>query len=324
MLSHLKSVCGLNLLLFFLLQQTMSSSANVRLTIERNAAIIRRLCFDQLALACVHFATLDSSLKRHPSIHEPTTYALNRIISQFNQQKQFNEAINAYQQGIKDGIPINIVTDTAIIQSYCGKGMTKKARRLFDRMQDKNIITLNTMITGYTDNKQFDKAIQLYNDPNYDILKDTITNTAIIKAYCKQGMTDTARQIFEIMDGKDTCTLNTMISGYTDNYQFDEAIQLYNDPNHGIPKNTITDTAAIKAYCKQGMTDTARQIFDRMREKNKITLTTMMSGYNNNKEFDKAIQLYNDPNYDILKDAITERAANQAYHGAKKHEKSKE
>ena len=309
MFFNFKIVCCFNLFLLLLLQQTTSSSKNVR----EIAAKIRELSYDQPAQACQRFAALDSSLKQNPYICKPATIALSKIISKFNQRQQFNEAINVYQQGIKDGIPKDTITDNAVIKSYCQKGDTNEARKIFETMDGKDTITLNTMISGYTDNQQFDRAIQLY-EHGYRIAKNTITNTAVIKAYCEAGKTDKARQVFDSMREKNTFTLSTMISGYTDNKQFEKAIQMY-EHGYGIAKDTITNTAAIKAYCGAGKTDKAKKVFDSMREKNTITLNTMITGYTDNKEFEKAIQLY-EHGYGIPNDKITHNAAIKAYCGA--------
>ena len=312
MFFNFKIACCCSLFLLLLLQEP-TSSGNVRETIKTVAWEMKN---NPPVQACERFATLDKRLKSNPSIHEPATVALNKIISKLNQQKQFGVAIKVYQQGIKDGIPRDTITHTAVIQAYCKKGNTNEARKIFETMDGKDTRTLNTMISGYIDNQQFDKAIKLYDNANiYGIPKDTITYNAVVKAYCGFQDTETARHIFESMKYKDTYTLNTMIAGYTDTEQFDKAIELYrNCHKYRIPKDTITKNAVIKAYCGIGAINTARDVFDSMKDKSIITLSTMISGYIDNQQFKKAIQLY-EHRFGIPKNTITHTAAIKAYCG---------
>ena len=170
------------------------------------------------------------------------------------------------------------------------------------------------MISGYIDNEQFHNAIKLFHDPKYRLIsKNMITHTAVIKAYCEAKDMTAAKKIFDVMTHKDTYTLNTMITGYIDNQQFEEAIQLYNDQKYShISKDTITHSTAIKAYCEKGDTITARNIYNKMTNMDVFTLCTMIKGYINNQQFKDAIQLY-EQNNEITKDIVTHNAAMEAY-----------
>ena len=139
------------------------------------------------------FETLKPQLKNIARIQKPAVIALNKIISDYNRQKNFGDAVNAYERGTNAGIQINTMTYNAVIKSYCGAKDTTEAKKVFDSMTHKDASTLNTMISGYNDNQQFAEAIQVY-EHEYGITKDTITHNAAIKAYCGAGKTDQAKQ----------------------------------------------------------------------------------------------------------------------------------
>ena len=311
---NFKMYCNLLLLLCLQLQQTTATAWSTKDAIES----MRGLSLNQPKQAFYMFQTLPLYLKNIHGIQKPATIALNKIISEYNRQKDFDAAINAYEGGKSAGIQIDTKTQSAVIKSYFGEKDTKEANKVFDSMTHKDTITLNTMISGYIDNEQFAEAIQVY-EHGYGITKNTKTHNAAIRAYCGAAKTDKAKQIFDGMTHKDTVTLNTMITGYIDNQQFEKAIKIYeNASKYGIAKNTITDTVAIKAYCGMKQIKQAKQVFNGMTHKDTITLSTMISGYIDNEEFHNAIQLFHDPKYShISTNMITRTAVIKAYCGVK-------
>ena len=73
-----------------------------------------------------------------------------------------------------------------------------------------------------------------------------------------------------------------MISGYVDNGKFDEARDLYERmPN----KNVVAMTAMITGYFKEGRVEDARVLFDGIRYKDLVCWNAMITGNANSNSF---------------------------------------
>ena len=109
-------------------------------------------------------------------------------------------------------------------------------------------MALNFLLLKFNRQNNFDATIDIYERGTMaGIQRDTMMDNALIEAYCKSGKTEEARKVFDNMNFRDTNTLNTMLIGYNDKDQFDEALRLFENCD-GITKDAITHSAALEAY----------------------------------------------------------------------------
>lgn len=167
----------------------------------------------------------------------------------------------------------------------------------------------------------------------------------LIDMYSKSGSVETARRIFdgdECEDGRDQVTWNAMIAGYMHSENLDGAVSLFrqllargNSPNHitvslflpacdpvggilagkqihgfavrqNLDSNVFVGTALVDMYSKCGGINYAEKVFDYMKEKNRVTYTTMISGLGQHGHGEKALLLFKEMQcLGIPPDAIT-------------------
>jgi pentatricopeptide repeat protein len=156
---------------------------------------------------------------------------------------------------------------------------------------------------------------------------DVFVMTAILRMYGKCGCLEGSCQAFAEMEKKDLISYTTMIGVYAQNGKGIEAIRLLNQMEHdgfkpdtaafvsaldacdsyshlphglglhdsmkkyGIEGDVIGATALIKMYGKCGNLDAARELFDRMPERNVISWNTMLSAYAQHKRVAEAMRI---------------------------------
>ncbi|PHT85920.1 Pentatricopeptide repeat-containing protein [Capsicum annuum] len=207
----------------------------------------------------------------------------------------------------------NVEPDSRVfttILSACGKtGNLAIGKVIHGLISDNNIIAdsrlLSSLISMYAGCGCMDLAQNLYDKLSQ---KNLVVSTAMISWHSKVGQVEAARSIFDQMTDKDLVCWSAMISGYAESDQPQEALKLLDEmqasgvkPDQRI--HLIVDkyrfrealpvnNALIDMYAKCGYLDGARGVFGRMRRKNVISWTSMISAYAIHGEADQALILF--------------------------------
>ncbi|KAK7285087.1 hypothetical protein RJT34_19845 [Clitoria ternatea] len=160
----------------------------------------------------------DFYLKNSTTQLEPSTY-VNLILACTN-FKSLKHGNKIHDHILKSNCQPNLVLQNHILNMYGKCGSLKEARKVFDTMQLRNVISWTIMISGYSQNDQVNEAMIMY----IKMLRsghfpDQLTFGSIIKACCSMGDIDLGRQLHchVIKSGYD-CHLiaqNALISMYT-------------------------------------------------------------------------------------------------------------
>uniref|UniRef100_A0A803N141 Chlororespiratory reduction 4 n=1 Tax=Chenopodium quinoa TaxID=63459 RepID=A0A803N141_CHEQI len=164
-----------------------------------------------------------------------------------------------HTQMIKLGFFGDIFVPNSLIDSYCKCGVigVSSARKLFVFMEDRDIVSWNSLIRGLV----------------------------------KGGNLKDARQLFDEMPEKDAVSWNIMLDGYVKAKDMDVAFQLFEKMPE---RNVVSWSTMVSGYTKVGDLDMARLLFDKMPVKNLVSWTIIISGYAGNGFTKEAISLYNE------------------------------
>ncbi|PON50104.1 Tetratricopeptide-like helical domain containing protein [Parasponia andersonii] len=133
---------------------------------------------------------IDCAKRVYYGIGNPSLNASNTLMAGLISMERIQEAKMIFDT-LKEKDPVSC---NLMIKGYAMTGLVGESKRLFERMTQKTIISSNTMISVYSRNGEIDKALDL----------------------------------FEETKGKrDPVTWNSMMSGYVQNYEHEEAFKLY-------------------------------------------------------------------------------------------------
>ncbi|PWA85269.1 Pentatricopeptide repeat-containing protein [Artemisia annua] len=181
----------------------------------------------------------------------------------------------------------NIVSWNSIIACYFQNHQPYEARQLFDQMPlSKNTVSWNGLISGYVKNSMLKEARQVFDQmPDKNIL----SWTAMIRGYLEQGLVSEAELLFSQMPEKNVVSWTVMLGGFIQDNQIDKARRLFD----AMPvKDVVAWTSMVGGYCQTGRLAEGREMFDAMPEKNVVSWTTMISGYVQNGRVDIARKLF--------------------------------
>ncbi|RWW12985.1 hypothetical protein GW17_00023327 [Ensete ventricosum] len=117
----------------------------------------------------------------------------------------------------------------ALVAMYAKLGGVDDSVALFERFQDRDIVTWNTMISALTQNDRFKAAMEIhaYAFRNADLFMNTFVASALVDLYCNLGLVEEGRAVFDGISERRLGLWNAMISGYAQNGLDDDALELF-------------------------------------------------------------------------------------------------
>ncbi|KDP32370.1 hypothetical protein JCGZ_13295 [Jatropha curcas] len=200
------------------------------------------------------------------------------------------------------GLGSNIKLVNALVDMYAKCGDLEKANNLFESVENKNVVSWNVMIGGYTHMSCYKEALELfrrmlqsnlepndvtllsilpacanlgdlglgkwihaYIDKNRQRMANGALWTSLIYMYAKCGNIEAAKQIFDEMNPKSLASWNAMISGFAMHGHADIALNLFSRmTNEGFIPDNITFVGVLSACNHAGLLDLGRQYFSSM------------------------------------------------------------
>lgn len=153
--------------------------------------------------------------------------------------------------------------------------------------------------------------------------RDLVVNTALTDMYMKCGNVEEGCKVFDGMPERGTVSYNSMISGHGRRGNFDEAINLFIEMKrlrksvdlstfiallsscpgrewpvyvhaikHGFRLNSMVQNALLDGLLKKGSAEEALELFDKIKERNVVSWTTIISGLTQLDQHLEAIKLF--------------------------------
>lgn len=112
-----------------------------------------------------------------------------------------------------------------------------------------NPFVVNGLVDVYRRCADMGSALKIFSGFS---VKNVVSYNTMIVGYCENGNVEKAKELFDQMElvGKDTISWNSMISGYADNLLFDEALSMFRDllMEEGIEADSFT-LGSVLAAC---------------------------------------------------------------------------
>ncbi|KAK9054685.1 hypothetical protein SSX86_025764 [Deinandra increscens subsp. villosa] len=161
------------------------------------------------------------------------------------------------------GFQSNIDVNNSLITMYVKCGNVHTARLVFDKMPVKDTISWNAMISGYFENEEVLEGLKLFlNMIDCFVVPDLMTITSVISACEFVG------------DER----LGKTVHGYA--------------TKHAFAKDVSVGNSLIQFYSTIGDCEDVEKVFTRIRSKDVVSWTSMISSYQNNGQPEKAVEFY--------------------------------
>ncbi|PON94368.1 DYW domain containing protein [Trema orientale] len=231
----------------------------------------------------------------------PDGFNLVRVLSACTQSGDLSSAEWIDQYIMENGLGRNLFVATSLVDMYAKCGNMEKARRIFDGMPEKDVVSWSTMIQGYVLNGLAREGVDLFLqmlaeeikpdcyalvgmfsacarlgalelgdwasnliDRN-EILSIPFLGTALIDMYAKCGNIVKAWEVFKEMKDKDLVVWNAAISGLAINGHVEAVFGLFGHmQKSAIQPNGNTFIGLLSGCAHAGLVDDGRSYLNGM------------------------------------------------------------
>ncbi|KAL4575879.1 hypothetical protein LXL04_011966 [Taraxacum kok-saghyz] len=213
-----------------------------------------------------------------------------------------------HTHSIKMGFGSYLYVSNSLIHMYASCGQLGCAKRVFDEMPERDLVSWNSIICGYSQLNRYKEVLHLFNLlQEADLVPDSVTMVKVILACINIGDKSIglsmANYIKENNIEIDVYLGNTLIDMHGRHGSMDLAREVFDQMEE---RNMVSWNAMISGYTKSGDLTNARKLFDEMPKRDVISWTTMITGYSQAHQFSDALTLFiNMMNTNIKPDEIT-------------------
>lgn len=188
---------------------------------------------------------------------------LHQILQKCARQRFLMEGMVCHGCIIQYGMWENTLTSNMLINMYSKCGFLEYARKVFDEMPERSLVSWNTMIGSYTQNGNEREALDLFVQMQREgsefseftisgvlcacaaefavlecrqlhafalkasMLGNIFVGTALLDVYAKCSLLEDAIQVFEYMPERSAVTWSSMVAGYVKNELYEEALSMF-------------------------------------------------------------------------------------------------
>eukprot|EP01018_Ginkgo_biloba_P037431 Gb_29873 [translate_table: standard] len=192
--------------------------------------------------------------------------------------------LGALQQGkwihtyiLRSGFDSDVSVCNSLVAMYAKCGSLEVAHQVFNKISEKDVVSWNTMITGYSQNGDTNKALKLFHQMQLEeVTPDSITIASVLPACANSGALQQGKWIHDYI------------------------------VRSGFESDVFVGTALIDMYAKCGSIENSRQVFDKMSARNVVSWSALIAGYAQNGHANEALALFHQMQLAYVKpDSIT-------------------
>lgn len=166
---------------------------------------------------------------------------------------------------LRSGMEFNKILMNSLMDVYIKSNFMMGSKRLFERMDNKDTVSWNTMISGLACHGDAIESLTLFHRMNHNgFVPDNVTLVAVLGACDKVAA-----------------------------LQFGKSLHAYLI-RKGLDKGVTVGTSLIDMYAKCGSLACSCQVFDEMPVKNLISWSAMISGYGLHGKGQEAVECFNE------------------------------
>ncbi|XP_011043375.1 PREDICTED: pentatricopeptide repeat-containing protein At2g33760-like [Populus euphratica] len=128
---------------------------------------------------------------------EPDSATFVSVLSACAHLGAFNLGCWVHKYIVGNGLDLNVVLGTSLINMYIRCGNVSKAREVFDSMKERNVVAWTAMISGYGTNGYGSQAVELFHEMRRNgLFPNSITFVAVLSACAHAGLVNEGRRLF--------------------------------------------------------------------------------------------------------------------------------
>ncbi|XP_057999820.1 pentatricopeptide repeat-containing protein At4g21065 [Hevea brasiliensis] len=233
----------------------------------------------------------------------PNTFTMAFVLKACSAIMALEEGQQVHARILRSGFTLNPYVQSSLVNFYAKCEEIKLARKMFDEITERNLVSWSAMITGYARVGMVNEALSMFRqmqgvgiEPDevslvgvisacamagaLDIGKwihayinkrkidiDLELNTALVNMYAKCGCIEKAKEIFDEMPVKDSKAWSSMIVGLAIHGLAEDALEVFSRMEEAKAKpNHVTFIGILSACARGGLVSEGKRHWSRMLE----------------------------------------------------------
>ncbi|XP_051144474.1 pentatricopeptide repeat-containing protein At3g03580 [Andrographis paniculata] len=212
----------------------------------------------------------------------PDKYTFPSVINACGSLMDFQRGREIHEHVLQSGFESDLFINNALMDMCSRCNELGYARKVFDEMPLRDIVSWNSLISGFTANGCFLEALEVYNRMRMEgfvpdsfsfssallacggigeveegevihglveklgVCHDVVVSNGLLSMYLKFNMLDVSQKIFDEMVCRDDVTWNTMICGFCESGLHEESVRLFMKMVGRFEPDMLTITAVLR------------------------------------------------------------------------------
>ncbi|TXG62805.1 hypothetical protein EZV62_009799 [Acer yangbiense] len=270
-----------------------------------NMSVDDVVSWNSMIVGCVRQGFEDEALSFFKQMHaremKIDAFTYPSVLNCFTSNMDMKNAKSVHCLIIKTGFEAYKLVNNALVDMYAKRGSLGCAFTVFNHMQDKDVISWTSLVTGCAHNGSCEEALKYFCDMRIaGICPDQIVVASILSAcaeltllelgrqvhatslkfglgsslsvgnslvmmYAKCGSIEDANRVFDSMQVRDVITWTALIVGYAKNGRGKDSLQFYDQMlASGTKPDSITFIGLLFACSHAGLVENARHYIESM------------------------------------------------------------
>lgn len=265
----------------------------------------QKILCNSFSLQVRHLLAISNAIAERPSskelvwvgIRATHVSELQHLLQSSARNRAAIEGMACHAQIIRVGLRADTITSNMLMNMYSKCGLVESARKLFDEMPVRSLVSWNTMVGSHTQNGDSEKALVLFMQMQKEgtscseftvssvvcacaakccvfeckqlhgfalktaLDSNVFVGTALLDVYAKCGLVKDASLVFECMPERSDVTWSSMVAGYVQNELYEEALVLFHRAQAmGLEHNQFTISSALSACAARAALIEGKQV----------------------------------------------------------------
>ncbi|KAK9094933.1 hypothetical protein Scep_026402 [Stephania cephalantha] len=131
---------------------------------------------------------------------KPDEFSFTSVLKALASGALMDQGRHIHAFAIKMGLELTVFVGTALLDMYSKCGMVEDSDKVFKNMSEKNVVSWNSMITGYAQNGFTSKSLTLFEEMvKSDMIPTSITFTGLLLACSHEGLVEEGKRYYNSM-----------------------------------------------------------------------------------------------------------------------------
>ncbi|KAJ4703687.1 Pentatricopeptide repeat-containing protein [Melia azedarach] len=283
---------------FVLILKSLEVGKKVRSIIDDNGIAIDGVLGGKLVFMYVTCGELKEGRRVFDKIDNEKVFLWNLMMNEYSKIGKFKESMHLFKKMINLGIEVDSYTFSCVLKCLAVVGSVKEGELAHGYLLKlgfgHNNIVVNSLISFYFKHGRVENARKLFDELN---VRDVVSWNCMISGYITNGMAEKGLQVFKEMlclgFDADLATMVTVLSGCAN-----RGAPMLGRAVHAFAvkacfyKEITFDNTLLDMYSKCGDLHAAVRVFEKIENKSVVSWTSMIAGYTRKGISDGAIRLF--------------------------------